>query len=75
MVTIDEDSNYDRGAWDGQLSSLKRFTEASIKKSQTVIDDKIQRLLETVHDAEARDNTSERELKSRISKLSGNLST
>ena len=32
-VTIDDDGNYDKGVWDGQLSSLKRFTEYIVNKS------------------------------------------
>ena len=56
-------------SWEGQLSALKRFTERIVTKSESQLIKKVDKVLDRVIEAEARDSTQEREQKLGMEKM------
>ena len=66
---VEADGSSDSGSWEGQLSTLKHYMDQSMSTCQHELEKKMDKINECIKDAEARDNTHERDLKSRMSKL------
>ena len=63
VVQPSEDGSNENQSWEGHLSTLKRATEKSISKTETILTKSLDKVLERVIEAESRDATQEREMK------------
>ena len=59
----------DQATWEGHLSALKRFTEKAVIKTENSLMRRVDKVYERVIEAEGRDATSEREMKTGLSNL------
>ena len=59
----------DQATWEGHLSALKRFTEKAVVKTENSLMRRVDKVYERVIEAEGRDATSEREMKTGLSNL------
>ena len=59
----------DQATWEGHLSALKRFTEKTVVKTENSLMRRVDKVYERVIEAEGRDATSEREMKTGLSNL------
>ena len=59
----------DQATWDGHLTALKRFTEKAVLKTENSLMRRVDKVYERVIEAEGRDATSEREMKTGLSTL------
>ena len=59
----------DQATWEGHLSALKRFTEKAVLKTENTLLKRVDKVYERVIEAEGRDATSEREMKTGLSNL------
>ena len=55
-------------SWEGHLAAIKRGTERSISKTESVLSKSLEKVLERVIEAESRDATQEREMKQNLDK-------
>ena len=68
VVEVDENVN-DKASWEGQIQSIKRFTERTVTRSESMLVRKVEKVHERVIEAEARDATQEREMKQGLEKM------
>ena len=64
----DDDSN-ENMSWEGHIATLKRATERTIGKTESVLSKSLDKVLERVIEAESRDATQEREMKQNLDKV------
>ena len=55
-------------SWEGHIATLKRATERTIGKTESVLSKSLDKVLERVIEAESRDATQEREMKQNLDK-------
>ena len=63
------DGTGDAATWEGHLSALKRFTEKAVLKTEMALTRRVDKVYERVIEAEGRDATSEREMKTGLLNL------
>ena len=68
VVEVDENVN-DKASWEGQIQSIKMFTERTVTRSESMLVRKVEKVHERVIEAEARDATQEREMKQGLEKM------
>ena len=68
VVEVDENEN-DKASWEGQIQSIKMFTERTVTRSESMLVRKVEKVHERVIEAEARDATQEREMKQGLEKM------
>ena len=73
VVQPSEDGSNENQSWEGHLSTLKRATEKSISKTETILTKSLDKVLERVIEAESRDATQEREMKQNLDKVMNNV--